>query len=443
MSEKLVHVRSYQRDDGTKVKEHYRGGGTSDESSSMLLTGGISEEVYLPADLESNSVELNSMGEAAVEVLKYLGEISTRLSEDGIKLVTALNSARESFDEEGVEQLSNRMYELVNQLYQSHSESLKAEEATLGKLSETKDQREYKQLYDTYVYQRNLNNAAKTLINHIAYSNEHKNYEELTNSLEEYNSLHRESSERIQEMFPTPMEPTYLNFKEHPLPQAQRKLSEMASSLKKQIGQNCEHAIRTVFHKHPLTEKNLIMGGMSLKIENAYDAFALLIASAYDFQLSGDYIAQNGYLLDSVSDLSPQFRSIVSKKLKQQIGRGDSKGLILRPDSTLSKEIAQSPEIKEFIKENMNSLLAGEVVSGSTCFASNDNLALSLGNADILNTYINNNGDIVAIVFDTYDFNQDDPRWKVEWAYNVQKHGLLTNFYTLNIIVIPKEEWMI
>lgn len=164
--------------------------------------------------------------------------------------------------------------------------------------------------------------------------------------------------------------------------------------------------------------------------------------SAYDFQLSGNYIAQNGYLLESVSDLSPQFRSIVSKKLKQQIGRGDSKGLLLRPDSTLSKEIAHSPEIKEFIKENKNALLVGEVVSGSKCFASNDNLALSLGNADILNTYINKNGDIVSIVFDTYDFNPDDPRWEVEWAYNVQKHGLLTNFYTLNIIVIPKEEWM-
>ena len=67
-------------------------------------------------------------------------------------------------------------------------------------------------------------------------------------------------------------------------------------------------------------------------------------------------------------------------------------------------------------------------------------MALALGNADIYNAYIDEAGNFRAYVIDTYDFNKNDPRWTVEWAYNVQKNGLITNFYTVNTIVIPKEQ---
>ncbi len=147
--------------------------------------------------------------------------------------------------------------------------------------------------------------------------------------------------------------------------------------------------------------------------------------------------------MDTIDGLSEPFHSIVRKKVRQQIGMYDCKGLVLMPGSTLSQEIAMSPEFRAFLREKKSELLSGKVVSGSKEFSSNENLAYALGNADILDTYINKDGDIVSIVFDTYDFNKEDPRWQVEWAYNVQQNGLFTNFYTLNIIVIPKEEVML
>lgn len=39
------------------------------------------------------------------------------------------------------------------------------------------------------------------------------------------------------------------------------------------------------------------------------------------------------------------------------------------------------------------------------------------------------------------DFNENDPDWKVEWAYNIQKNKLLTPFYTLNVIIVPLDVW--
>lgn len=51
---------------------------------------------------------------------------------------------------------------------------------------------------------------------------------------------------------------------------------------------------------------------------------------------------------------------------------------------------------------------------------------------------INEAGELTALVLDTYDFNEDDPDFKVEIAHNVQEHGLLTNYYTLTFIKLPK-----
>ena len=53
------------------------------------------------------------------------------------------------------------------------------------------------------------------------------------------------------------------------------------------------------------------------------------------------------------------------------------------------------------------------------------------------NARIDRDGNFRALIIDTYDFNKADPDWRVEIAQNVQRNGLITNFYTMNIIVIP------
>ena len=113
---------------------------------------------------------------------------------------------------------------------------------------------------------------------------------------------------------------------------------------------------------------------------------------------------------------------------------------MFKPDSTLSQAVVKSPELKTFIQKNKESLQNGQIVNGSTSFSSTKNLSLALGNADIYNAYIDEAGNFRAYVIDTYDFNKNDPRWTVEWAYNVQENGLITNFYTVNTILIPREQ---
>lgn len=114
---------------------------------------------------------------------------------------------------------------------------------------------------------------------------------------------------------------------------------------------------------------------------------------------------------------------------------------MFKPDSTLSQAVVKSPELKTFIQKNKESLQNGQIVNGSTSFSSTKNLSLALGNADIYNAYIDEAGNFRAYIIDTYDFNKNDPRWYVEIAYNVQQNKLITNFYTINVIFIPRENF--
>lgn len=86
------------------------------------------------------------------------------------------------------------------------------------------------------------------------------------------------------------------------------------------------------------------------------------------------------------SYLQPDVREFVRNKLEEQIGKRDAKGILFKPDSTLSQEIIYSPELKEFIMKHFKRLNNGENVIDSGYLGSTKNLALSLGHVDI---YIN------------------------------------------------------
>ncbi len=201
---------------------------------------------------------------------------------------------------------------------------------------------------------------------------------------------------------------------------------------------------RTGLHKYPELQKILIQKGMLAKniFSHAPDAYAFLKLSLSNLQEPKLYIDKNGVVVESISQIPFDFKDTVQIKVKEKMQVEDCKGFISRPDSSLSQEIMQSYEYQDFIKTHIKELLSGRKSAGSVIFKSNQNLLLTIKKADILDTYINKNGDIVSFVLDTYDFNADDPDWKVEWARNVQEKGLLSKFFSLTIIVTPREEWL-
>ena len=200
--------------------------------------------------------------------------------------------------------------------------------------------------------------------------------------------------------------------------------------------------LRTGLHKHPYIEKLFLDGGMLAISSLRPDTSELWKASAYNFKNSGKYIEENGYKVNSVSEFSHALQNFVSNKLYKQIGIPDAQGIVLKPDSSLSKSILQSNEFKEFLSNNIHKILAGQTVKGSVNFTGWTDTHLSLGHADIIDVFMDSKGNIYAKVIDTYDFNKNDPFFLVEWAHNLQDLNMLKNFFTINILFIPPSEWI-
>ena len=203
------------------------------------------------------------------------------------------------------------------------------------------------------------------------------------------------------------------------------------------------------YREHPNLAKWTVNAGMfveNLKSpENIEDAKSMwqIASSQFDDKVINNYMSQNGSVINSINEIKvPELKQVVQNKVFEQMGMKDSKGLIYHNDSNLSKEIANSKEFKNFITDNKNYLKKGGVIKkDSLKLNSTKNLYLSLNNVDILGTHVDRNGDLVSICFDTYDFNKNDPDWKVRVAYAAQRGKIIENFYNLIIIKIPKSQW--
>ena len=432
MTKKIVHVNEYVKDDGTYVREHYRGLPSNSENyiaentdeAVETLYGGISEDI--PFEKQAAPEQLipaagRQIGEimartlfAAADVLDSSGQVQEQNVTNGI--IT------------GFEPPVN---DTLLRLLEAQEESDKKEAETLQKLVTTKDKTEYKNLYRTYQQQKAQNKETKTAIAKIQHVVESQNKE--ISRLQQQQNLQNILINSGQ-MFPSPILYNPLMIPNYTL----QKLYASKDEIKKDI----ENKLRYYKKEDPEFQKWAIAGGMKIKRikDNCYDADELWKASAYNFRQSAEYISQNGYLLNSTSALPPDLQKFVRRKVKEQLGVNDAKGIMFKPDSTLSQAIVSGTELKKFVRKNLQKLQNHEVVNGSTRFGSTDNLAYALGNADIYNAYIDSDGNFRAFVIDTYDFNKNDPNWMVEWAYNVQENGLITNLYTVNTILIPREQ---
>lgn len=493
MENKLVHVNSYTKDDGTHVKEHYRGrvhsgnvqepreerdpmtdctrvpgdsqnpigdcmsDKTNDPFAIMYskLKQGANQQNFIPQKGLTNNLVLEGGVSTTVgggfdfsnigSALISAAMIAVSVGVEAAKIAAKMKNANQN----EIKYLKPQMNNHIEKIKETQKISDYVEKMNLEKLVETKDKEEYANLYKTFTQQKELNAKNKQTISRIEYAAQNDDYETVASELNNYQENHKNAANiNLQDgkMFiesrpnsaiknTAPMPSPYINAQTSP---------DWAKEAKDKAAKDFKDFKRTGMHDHPAFEKNAIHMGMFklANFDNSYDAKELWKVAAYNFEQSRDYIKQNGYLVNSTSTLPPELKTFVSNKLQEQLGVRDAKGIIFKPDSTLSQSIINSSEFQKFIQENINKMLKGQVINDSINFDVTKNTHYSLGHADIIDAYIDANGNINAKVIDTYDFNKGDDDWKVEWAYNVQQKGMVTNFYTINIILIPAKEWV-
>ena len=63
------------------------------------------------------------------------------------------------------------------------------------------------------------------------------------------------------------------------------------------------------------------------------------------------------------------------------------------------------------------------------------------GKVDFLNSGIDNQGNLHLYMFDTYDFNKNEPNPKIEAGRRQMLKENLKPFFTIHEIIIPKEDY--
>jgi len=442
MSEDKVHVNSYTRSDGTEVAEYernYPNGGSSNDGGYSETNSQPKDDMYLPEiyveDPAYNTVlygHIETQSDVEPETSTSTNDIV--IDDSNFELEPIISETSSIIDEirkEVEKEVRNRAPNGVNSIIKSidklvavYNKSVDYTEKLLDKMINTSNQSEYKKLYNKYSRQKQFNDKNEYAIKKIKYSAQNKNYEILVDELNKYKSDFKKVVAQNSE---------------------QRPLVRVKSSIDSLNSDKINSLVYQFSRNNPDIAKAMIDGGMftyNIKY-NMPDAKEMWKASSFDFKHSKKYIQKNGGIMYNIDEIPHgELRDIVKNKVKGQLEKQNSVGIIYNSKSRLSRQLGQSPELKNYFMKNKDKIINGQVVKGgSAYFNSNQNLSKALGHADIVYMFVDNNSDLNAVVLDTYDFNKNDTDWKVIMARGTQDAGIIRNYYSINVVKVPKKTW--
>lgn len=440
-SDGKVHVNSYEKDDGTKVKEHYRSAPHSGnyeyrsdtgDAYNAVITGGENGE--LPSIWIEDYITPGSMHKGGVvynDRMK-LNENNAQDEESG-KINKVIGTAKNivKLAASGLVALSKSQKEQLNQsiktMEDSYQKSVKREQTTLDYLTKTKSQPEYKKLFDKYVKLRESNAKKHESLNKIRYAVSNDDYKSVLSGLDNYKSNFDEVVNKNRTGRPLLKSQPFVNIPSSYYPVE----NSIIEANKKNI---------------PNIQRKVVDAGMFLynaklrgKIQDADEMWK---ASSHDFAQSRNYVNENGSLVYSISNLpSDELQNVVKLKLKKS-NVDDSIGIIFKSTSEMSKQISVSKELKEYFLKNEKRLLSGQIAKNGGIYLQNNlNLALSLAHVDIPYMYIGVDGDLYSLILDVYDFEPNSKNWKVRQAAGAQEGGYARKYYSIHVVKTPCEIW--
>lgn len=433
---KEILVHAYTKRDGTFVKEHYRTiddyvDATYDSPEDVIFDA--DGKAYVPSDVtidpdenpypvtdREHTIALpEEKPEKDVDWGK-IGGIIFKVLRIGVNILSVLNSSKGDFKPQAKE--------AVKEIKAAQIKSDNLSKQYLEQLINTKDQAEYSRLLKNFQEQKSIGEKIKSKVARIEYAIEKGKKDAVINELKNFQSDFDDVMKRIHQINPL----NRINWR--------KEMQSSSPVLYRKYMDSYSNYEAPIYPK-----KKLIDAGMALKNvnDNMNNAKEFWKASSHDFKDSKDYINRNGSLVYSVSDLpTKEFQEIVRKKLEGQFGKSDTLGVIFKPHSDISQLLSQSKEIISFFQKNIKPLLNGEIVNSSSYFNSDSDLKYSLGHADIVYAHINKQGYLKLIILDTYDFNKDDPDWKVKIARQVEEAGIIREYYTLMLVEIDMNTWL-
>lgn len=402
---KQIHVNAYTKKDGTHVKEHYRMIDTSncfginqtnldnDFYLDPVLIGGISNDVgsdNIPQMETPTSGGWKNIGEVILQVAIMATKVIAKVA----PIVTKLEKQGDFSDISKVQNVEfnlNKSIEMMENAQKIMKQNL---DKNLNKLTSSKNQKDYANLYETYIKERNIYQQTSNSVEKIKYAIKKQDYTSAINELNNYLDLQKDI------------------------------INEKNVALQDNIYSNnatlWEQFQGQLFQKGDLI--NLNIGASNLK--NA---------------MQNMKIAQN----DENAIVLNNLKSIKDYNLKETIkGYGipeNSKGIIYLFNSEPSIKISKSNALREFIANNYNKLIKNEIKTANIEFEllKDPDLFVAIQHATLLNPHIDKYGNFSTIIVDYYDFeprqysNGNIPTYINNWGYSMQEKGVIEKYFIL------------
>ena len=456
---KKIHVNAYTKKDGTHVKEHYRtidsnnftvAQSTDNQTSSStpILTGGVSMDVDLNQTKNlHNSFNLDNIDPIIRQVINTAANVAL----PAIPIASQIYQAASLSDINTVNDLMPHLNNAVNSLTDNQKIMKQNLENNLKKLTSTKNQDEYAALYKSFVNENEIYKQNSDAINKIKYATQNKDYEMVVKELNNYMNLQNNIIRNIAANNPVNSQPVIerntpaqyklnsMNFAPYPSPYINSYTSPDFG-----INKNIEDYIKnSPAFMQRILDKSLNSINKNTHFKFVPDGTEFWNAASQGLGNS-NYIKDNGIILKNVYDI-PSYSlkiAVISKLNTQGLNINNTRGVVFFQDSNISKAVANSKKFKDFIKVNKNTLITGNIIpKDSLSYKLNLNLFGALGKADVINTYIDQNDNLISIIIDTYEFNKNDKRKLIQMGRSVQDAGLLETFFVVIPIKIPKSIW--
>lgn len=440
---RLVHVKAYNRSDGTFVKEHWRGKGESfapkqeeydwppkeekqkrpnegeypnnggviyANENGPVLHGGI-EKTDLP------SGDLGIFGGILSEILELLPMI--------MQIIMGFSGESAS-----IPTLNVKLKENISKV-KEHQNNYKIKMDNLLKnVVNAPNQEEYSKHLEQYVKAKNLYNKTEKAIysaEHHVQNNDYKKAQEDIQSLrQEINASFSIPKEQLEQM---------------QLKQMQAKQTNNTSPNNKQNNriQKFSNKSDKTQYQEALSRKDngnkIFYNAVTKKLTPDAAQFWNLYSNNFDAN-GMEYIKQNGQFVPSINNLPAGWREIVHAKVKQQTGLNDCVGIIFNENSSISRSIKNTDSFKLFLSKNLKQLLNTKILKNqSLSFPIQEvNSASALGKVDVPIVTLDNIGNITAVILDTYDFNPNSKNPIVQFVFPIQQYGFGNGYYSIILI---------
>ncbi|MBR1425038.1 hypothetical protein IJ579_05705 [bacterium] len=417
--QKQIHVNSYVKRDGTRVRDYYRTietngnmsfipeeqnfpGGTIDENKGNILydmippitdfglnvdTGSVP---VLQGGVSASGIDWGSIGGAIGGVFGAVVAVGIELAPIALQMYEAAHNGNGQAVKYLKPQLDTKIKQLDTQL-----EKMKMNvDTSVKKLLKANSRSEYTKLYEPLqknwqVYQQtaNLVNRIKTHANNDDYKAVANDFENFTN-----NTQKKIISNLIQ-----PALKLQNNSNDVKNLIDRYKLDDQLQSALKNNVSNVNY--NADFSK--LAKNNFLMRG-NLKYNfnrpNAKEMANIFLAKPMNIPLSKEY----SYIPKGNANIINLKYDLTGNKIIPQ----NWEGIVYNQYSLLSKNLSNSKELQEQIRnkfEIMNTNTRNDKLEVN--FSQDSNLHLSIGHATILTPYINSDGYFQGILFDKYDFD--------------------------------------